>query len=99
MQFKLNSTTNEHPFTYQTSTANDTDFVTDQTYDMVIIKLVGRLDVSSPSKLQFDAVSNYELVFKDNTTSGKLMTPNRAIYANAEILQHANYDLPAVQVA
>lgn len=98
-QFKVNSNNAEHPFALMAPAGtNMTDIALDQSYDMIIIKIHGRSDSVSPTVLMFDAVSNQEIVYQENTALARLMTPTKMHSNNPVILQSTNYSSPAVQI-
>ena len=110
-QFKLNSVTTEHPFTDFTQAdaflaANPgdpapieyVDTWVDQAFDIVLIKLHGRADAASPTRVMYNTVSTQEVVYKENTALGRLMTPCKYMPNFGTMLTRSNYSGPAVQI-
>jgi hypothetical protein len=94
-QFKLNSVSNEHPF----RTLTDAGAALDTTFDMIFIRVVGRVVTGQPSVLMADCVMNQEVVYSEKTTLGRLMTPSEYIEGNDTALELTEYEFPAVQIA
>lgn len=99
-QFKLNSISPDHPFTeVKVADAGATlDHCLDETFDMVVIKMVGRVDAVTPSVVMFNCISNQEVVYKEGTSLARLGTNNTIVPAMNEILERTRYILPAVQI-
>jgi len=98
-QFKLNSTSPFHPFKTVPVVADEGVSTFDDAFDMVVIKVVGRVDAVTPSTLKYDVVSNQEVVYTENTSLSRLMTKNMTI-PDIEMLHEATrYILPAIQIA
>jgi len=99
--FKLNSNSADHPFTsvkHQSAAVVATDCV-DPYFDVVIIRIVGRIDAVTPSMIQYDLVSNQEIVYRDNTVMGRLATMNVMIPNLPVLLDRTKFILPSVQLA
>ena len=105
-QFKLNSTTTEHPFTDPTvigdglngpTTTQQQGFI-DETFDVVLIKVYGRNEASFPSVLRYEVVSNQEVVWKESSQTARLMTRSRHSPNMAEILNRSNYEYPGIKI-
>lgn len=94
MQFKLNSVDNEHDYTPIAEPIN-ADMFLDQSFDVIIIKLHGRQQNTGPTQLMFDAVCNQEIIYVEDTSLARLMTPNMKVPSYDFILEHANHALPA----
>jgi hypothetical protein len=94
VQFKLNSIDTEHPFTpiHDPVTA---DMFMDQSFDMILIKLHGRQQNTGPTQLMYDAVSNQELIYVEDTSLARLMTVNSKVKHYDYILENSNVRLPA----
>jgi hypothetical protein len=93
-QFKLNSVDNEHDFTpiHEPVTA---DMFLDQSFDMVLIKLHGRQQNTGATQLMFDAISNQEIVYVEDTSLARLMTTNKKVKYYEYILENSNDTDPA----
>lgn len=107
-QFKLNSTTNEHPFTDLAPIGNgvrgtDAEYVEkvkafiDETFDIVLIRVYGRNEAVLPSVLRYEIVSNQEVVFKENSQVARLMTRSFAVPDMNNVLAQTNYEMPGVR--
>lgn len=95
--FKLNSFTTEHPFSSVKPTT-DLQQMLDQTWDIVLIKIHGRSVLNSPSVLMFDTVSNQEIIYQENTSLARLMTPSIRDANFQGYLNYSKIELPAFQV-
>lgn len=99
--FKLNSVAPDHPFK-EVLPSGSTPAVTDcydQHFDMIVIRLVGRIDAVTPSMLQYDVVCNQEVVYKDDTVMARLATLNNMLPNMNVLLDKTRFILPAVQFA
>lgn len=98
MQFKLNSVDNEHDFTpiFEPPT---TSMFLDETFDMLLIKLHGRAQSTGPTQLMFDAVSNQEVIYLEDTSLARLMTLNSKVPNYDYILENSNDRLPAEKIS
>lgn len=109
-QFKLNSTTNEHPFTDLSIIGDGTTdsgptqqeinqgFI-DESFDIVLIRVFGRNEAALPSVIRYEIVSNQEIVWKENSQVARLMTRTQAHPNMNQILAQTNYQMPAVQIS
>jgi hypothetical protein len=95
--FKLNSFTTEHPFA-SIKVVTDLDQMIDQTWDIIIIKVHGRNILNSPSVLMYDTVSNQEIIYQENTSLSRLMTPSVRDANFHSYLNYSKIELPAFQV-
>lgn len=106
-QFKLNSTSNEHPFTdpsvigngdlvAQTAANIQRGFI-DETFDIVLVRVFGRNEAALPSVIRYEIVSNQEVVFKENSQVARLMTRSHALPDMANVLSQTNYEMPGVR--
>lgn len=93
-QFKLNSVDDDHQYTpiFEPPSA---DMFLDQTFDMLLIKLHGRQQNTGPTQLMYDAVSNQEVIYLEDTSLARLMTLNQKVPNYDYILENANSRLPA----
>lgn len=104
--FKLNSVKPDHDFTNlnqsQTTLSGLSDATVsplDASFDVVVIKVNGRVNATVPSVLRYDVVSNQEVVYKEGTALGRIMGPN-VMFPNINvILDKTRFMLPAIQVA
>lgn len=99
--FKLNSVAPDHPFKeILTSSAVPTAIdCYDTGFDMIVIRLVGRIDAVTPTMLQYDFISNQEVVYKDDTVMARLATINTMVPNIGMLLDRTRFILPAIQIA
>lgn len=99
--FKINSVAPDHPFKeiLPASTAPAVADVYDQNFDMIIIRLVGRIDAVTPTMLQYDFISNQEVVYKDDTVMARLANVNTMVPNMDILLDRTRFILPAIQIA
>lgn len=71
----------------------------DKAFDAVVIKITGRIDPTVPSVIRYDLVSNQEVVYKDGTALGRLMSLNTMFPQMDVILDKTRFMLPAIQAA
>lgn len=93
-QFKLNSMSNEHPFTPILEPPTSEMFV-DEAWDAIIIKIHGRADAAAPTQVMFDSISNQEILYAENTALSRLMSSSEMIEDWGEVLQETNDPWPA----
>lgn len=98
--FKLNSVAPDHPMTevLPDSTVPSVNNCWDQAFDMIVIRIVGRIDAVTPSMLQYDFISNQEVVYKEDTVMARLATLNTMIPNMNVLLDKTRFILPAVQI-
>ena len=99
--FKLNSNAPDHPFTSLPilGQAPSITQCVDSNFDCIIIRLVGRIDAVTPTMIQYDMVSNQEIVYRDGTVMGRLATMNTMVPNMDVLLDRTRFMLPAIQVA
>lgn len=100
--FKLNSTAPDHPFKDILATyigSDNPETFMDSHYDMIYIRLVGRIDAVTPTMIQYDFVSNHEVVYKDDTIMARLATTNTMVPNMDILLDRTRFILPAIQIA
>ena len=99
--FKLNSTAPDHVFEEVIALGANAAVANcyDKNFDMVVIRLVGRIDAVTPSMLQFDFVSNQEVVYRGDTIMERLATANTMVPAINVLLDRTRFMLPAIQIA
>lgn len=93
-QFKLNSVDNEHDFAPIFEPPSEEMFL-DQQFDMILIKLHGRQQNTGPTQLMYDAISNQEVIYLEDTSLARLMTLNQKVKNYDFILENSNARLPA----
>lgn len=100
VQFKLNSTSPNHAWVDVNGTAAVTvATATDSAFDIIVIKLNGRVDAVTPSLLSYQTISNQEVVYAENTALSRLSTPTPVVRDMDLILDRTKYELPGVQIA
>lgn len=99
--FKLNSVAPDHTFTEITGAGVEPSarIAGDGWFDMIFIRLVGRIDAVTPSMIQYDHVSNIEVVYKDDTVMARLATMNTMVPNINVLLDRTRFILPAIQIA
>ena len=60
-------------------------------WDMIVIKIHGRADSSSPSIIMFDCVSQQEVIYVENTALPRLMTPTQRHPNHDALMDKARY--------
>lgn len=97
-QFKLNSTSSVHPFKAVNEVPSLQDTI-DPTFDVIVIKLSGRVDATTPSLIMYNCVTNEEVIYKENTAMARLHTPSPMMKDMDVILDRTKYLMPAIQFA
>lgn len=97
-QFKLNTMDTQHVYGPVSGTPTVSNF-TDSTFDMVIIKIFGRNVSSSPTVIRFEAISNQEVVYVENTALARLMSRSPKLPDFGSILERTSYPFPAIQIS
>jgi len=98
--FKLNSTAPDHPFISTSLSATPTfSQCIDPYFDVIVIKIVGRIDAVTPSMLQYDVVSNQEVDYRPTTVMARLATMNVMMQDLPVLLDRTRFILPSVQIA
>jgi len=109
--FKLNSVDPDHDFTKVNSFTGNTaggggvtfetamNQMLDTAFDVVVIRVTGRVDAVQPSVIRYDVVTNQEVVYRDGTALGRLMTNNVLIPTMNIIHDRTRFMLPGIQLA
>lgn len=97
-QFRLNTTNTDFPFGQLTEPPQLNELTTSN-FDMILIKIHGRSDASSPSVIMFDAICNQEVVYVENTALSRLMGHSSKLNGFEKLVEMANYQQPAIQVS
>lgn len=99
--FKLNSVAPDHPFVdiLPSGTSPTADQCIDKQFDAVIIRFFGRIDAVTPTMIQYDFISNQEIVYKDDTVMARLATMNTMVPNIGMLLDRTRFILPAIQIA
>lgn len=76
--FRLNSVDDLHEFTpiHEPPTA---DMMLDQSFDIILMKLHGRQQNTGATQLMYDAVSNQEVIYVEDTSLARLMTSSKKV--------------------
>lgn len=96
--FKLNSIAPLHPWKTAPAVPVVAD-VLDPTFDVVVIKITGRIDATVPSNIMYDTVSNQEVVYTENTPMSRLQTFSPMVPGTDVLLDKTRFILPAIQIA
>lgn len=89
--FKLNSIENDHDF-------DSTGATYDKSWDVIIIRISGRVSTSSSSVLRYEVVSNQEIVYKEGTAVARLMGNSMSVDQTNQILRKGNNPMPGTVV-
>jgi hypothetical protein len=98
-QFKLNSTDPVHRFK-----PGDTEMVStvsgalDEAFDVIIFKINGRVNATTPTVIKYDVVSNQEMVYLNNTLMYRLATPSPLLRGMDVLLEKTKYMKPGIQI-
>lgn len=95
-QFKLNPQNTDLNFGRVNNTTPTVEEVVSPNWDMIIIKVHGRTDSSSPSHLMYDCVSCQEVIYVENTALSRLMTNNTPLPQMTSLLERTKYQLPGM---
>lgn len=95
--FRINSNNTEHNFGKISETETLTQLL-DEDWDMIIIKIHGRVEVGSPSVLNYEVVNNQEVVYKSGTAIARLMTPSPFVPQTPRLMGAIKIGLPALKV-
>lgn len=98
-QFKVNSMDTDHEFVNTEASSFTVSNMLDRRFDMVVIKIHGRVDATSPSVLHYDCVCNQEVVYNEATVAARIMGRSPAIPNMDHVLQKANYKYAAIRIA
>lgn len=99
--FRLNSNNTEHNLAKLSSDAvafPPVEQMIDEDWDMIIIKIHGRVDATSPSVLNYEIVNNQEIVYKPNTAISRLMTPSPFIPQTPTIMGKIKVGMPGLKI-
>ncbi len=89
--FKLNSIENDHDFDNLGSNY-------DKCWDVIIIRVSGRVSTSSSSVLRYEVVSNQEIVYKEGTAVARLMGNSMRVEQTNQILKKGNNPMPGTVI-
>jgi hypothetical protein len=67
----------------------------DQSFDIILLKLHGRQQNTGATQLMYDAVSNQEVIYVEDTSLARLMTLNQKVPNYDYILENSNVRMPA----
>ena len=95
--FRLNSNNTEHNLG-KLSTPPTVGQLVDEDWDMIIIKIHGRVDLTSPSVLNYEIVNNQEVVYKSGTAISRLMTPSPYIPQTSMIMGRIKVGMPGLKI-
>lgn len=95
--FRLNSNNTEHNLGKISATETLTQLI-DEDWDMIIIKIKGRVETTSPSVINYEIVNNQEVVYKPNTAISRLMTPSPFIPQTPQIMGKIKIGMPGLKI-
>ena len=95
--FRLNSNNTEHNLG-KISTTPTVPQLVDEDWDMIVIKIHGRVDAGSPSVINYEIVNNQEVVYRAGTAISRLMTPSPYIPQTPQIMGRIKIGMPALQI-
>jgi len=100
-QFKLNSVAPDHPFkrVLPSTTSPTVQDMMDDHFDIIIIKVIGRIDAVTPSVLRYHTVANQEVVYNEATALARVQSMSVMIPQMDVILDRTRYITPAVQIS
>lgn len=99
--FRLNSQNTEHNLARLSSDPvlfPPVEQMIDEDWDMIVIKIHGRVDTASPSVLNYEIVNNQEVVYKPNTAISRLMTPSPFIPQTSTIMGKIKVGMPGLKI-
>lgn len=99
MQFKLNAIDNDISFTRILTEPPTVDQFVSEQWDMIIIKVHGRVELGAPSMLMYDCISCQEVVYTENTALARLMTTSPYVPQTKSLLTRTRFNPPGVQVS
>lgn len=95
--FKLNSVDPDHDF--MTLAEPPTVATTmDKAWDVIVIKITGRVDATTPSILLAESHYLHEVIYKRDTQLARLMGKNQRLSMFENILSKTDFQKPAVMV-
>lgn len=95
--FRLNSNNTEHNLG-KISQQETLSQLLDEDWDMIVIKIHGRVESGSPSVLNYEIVNNQEVVYKAGTAISRLMTPSPFIPETPTILGKIKIGMPGLKI-
>lgn len=95
--FRLNSNNTEHNLGKISPTPTVPQLV-DEDWDMIIIKIHGRVEAASPSVLNYEIVNNQEVVYRAGTAISRLMTPSPYIPQTPQIMGRIKIGMPGLKI-
>lgn len=96
--FRLNSNNTEHNLGKLSAATPTVPQLVDEDWDMIVIKIHGRVESGSPSVLNYEIVNNQEVVYRPGTAIARLMTPSPFIPQTSEIMGKIKIGMPALQI-
>lgn len=96
--FRLNSNNTDHNFGKLSETETLSQ-VLDEDWDMIVIKIHGRVEAGSPSVLNYEIVNNQEVVYKSGTAISRLMTPSPFVPQTPRLMGAIKIGAPGLKIA
>jgi hypothetical protein len=104
--FKLNSTQADHPFVNVSLETNvnyasgiATNGLLDRNFDVIVIRLVGRINTTTPSVIKYEHMSNQEVIYKQDTLMARLATNSPMVGNMPMLLERTSFETPAIQIS
>lgn len=102
--FKLNSTQADHPFVNVSvdnvnQGAPTSSGLFDRNFDVIVIRLVGRINATTPSVLKYEHMSNQEVIYKQDTLMARLATNSPMVGNMPMLLDRTSFETPAIQIS
>lgn len=98
-QFKLNAYENDIGFTRILTEPPDLSQFVSESWDTIIIKIHGRVEVGAPSMVMYDCISAQEVIYTENTALARLMTATAYYPETKSLLTRTRVEYPASQVS
>ncbi len=95
--FRVNSNNTEHNFGKISETETLSQLI-DEDWDMIIIKIHGRVEAGSPSVINYEVVNNQEVVYKSGTAISRLMTPSPFVPQTPRIMGSIKIGAPGLKI-
>ena len=97
-QFKLNAIDNKIDFSrILVEPPSINEFVSEQ-WDTIIIKINGQVATGTPSEMMYDCISSQEVIYQENTSLARLMTPSPFSPQSVNLLARTRLVTPASKI-
>lgn len=95
--FRLNSNNTEHNLGKVNAVETLSQLI-DEDWDMIVIKIHGRVEAGSPSVINYEVVNNQEVVYKPGTAISRLMSPSPFVPQTPQILGKIKIGMPGLKI-